>query len=344
MGRELGRRPVLGAMAAAMLAVALDGLPASAATDPPLPGGAIPSETLRRIAERYNGAYVAKWVDSSGKHGGGAARVTIDPQSRRAQVTGSLGGGILGRGGLAKRHLTLDLSKYGYDAQTVALATTPWGPVAWERVADGAKITLRQLPGAPGGSTVEVVGRFTAAGYATFTYTITPKDGAPVRGAVNAGRTGTTIADPVVPAATAAATGDLLSGAYACRLFTKAEATQAFGEPAKAAENNGGRIGYQPGIDTSNCRVETVSKNQLLQMTVFHGQTHDAAAQYFELNRAIGAPVDGLADRAYSFQNGRMVWVLRGNDVVQLEVNDQRTSDLPPALGAFTQLFAKAAG
>jgi hypothetical protein len=47
-------------------------------------------------------------------------------------------------------------------------------------------------------------------------------------------------------------------------------------------------VGYQPGIDTSSCRVETAS----------------------------------------------------GNPLLQLEVLDQRSRDLPPALAAFTRLVA----
>jgi hypothetical protein len=214
------------------------------------------------------------------------------------------------------------------------------GPVAWTRVSGRAQVSLQDLPGLAAGSTLDVIGRFTHPGFASFTYTITPAKGAVVRGAVNAGRTGTSFADPVVPADTGASATDLATGKYACSLITNADATKAFGEPSKAPQINGGKIGYGPGIDTSNCRVQSVSENQLLQMTVYRGHSAADAANQFELNRVIATPFPGLESRAYSFMNGQTVWILSGNDVVELNVIDQRSSDVPPALANFVQTIA----
>lgn len=345
MGGEISRRPVLGAMAGVFVAVMLDGLPAGAATTTtPSPGGAIPEEALRRIAEQFNGTYTGKWVDSTGARGGGTGTVRIDPTTKQVKGTLAVDGKALGRTPLGRRSFSLDLSRYGHDADSLSVRSTPWGSVAWTRVAGGAQLSLSRVPGLAPGTAVDLLGRFTHPGYASFTYTITPASGTAVRGAVNAGKHGTAVPEPVVPVAGAVSPDDLASGKYACSLVTKAEATQAFGEPAKAPVNNGGRIGYGPGIDTSNCNIDTVSGNQLLQMTVFHGHSVDAAAQHFELNRAIGTPVPGLESRAYSFLSGRNIWLLRGNDVIQLEVLDQRSSDLPPALAAFAQRLASKTG
>jgi hypothetical protein len=328
-------------MAAAVFAVMVDALPAAAAsTTTTAPGGAIPAEALRRIADQFNGSYVGRWVDSTGARGSGTGTISIDPSAQRAKGTLAVGGKILGRSPLGRRTFSVDLSKYGYDADAVSVPTSPWGAISWTRVSGGAQLTLAGVPGLASGSNVEIIGRFTHPGFASFTYTITPAKGKAVRGAVNAGKRGTTFADPVVPSESAASTAALLSGAYACSLLTKADAAKAFAEPAKAAEPNGGRLAYAVGIDTSNCRVESVSGNQLLQMTVYHGHSADDAAKYFEVNRAIGTPVPGLESRAYSFLNGRTVWVLAGDDVVELNVIDQRSSDLPPALASFVQSIA----
>ena len=332
---------MLQVMGVTLAALVLDGIPAGAGS---LSGGPIPTEALRRAADRYNGSYVAKWVDSTGKRGAGTGKLAIDPNARTARGSVGFDGKILGRTGLSKQSLTLDLAEYGYDAQTASVARTPVGAVQWERVTDGARLTLSDVPGLAAGSKLDIIGRFTAAGFASFTYTISPRAGEPVRGAVNLGRDAAALPEPVVPAATAAASADILSGAYACDLISKAAATKAFAEPAKEPEANGGRIGYGPGIDTSNCRIETVSGNQLLQMTVYHGRTADAAAAHFALNQSIGTPVPGLESRAYSFVNGRYVWVATGNDIVELQVLDQRSSEIPPALGAFTQLVASRPG
>ena len=244
-----------------------------------------------------------------------------------------LDGKILGRTALGRRTVTVDLGKYGYDADSATLSSSPFGPVEWTRVSGGAQLTLDAMPGLPSGTTVDVIGRFVRDGAGRSPTPSLRRRATPCAAPSTSPRKGTPVAAPVVPSASAASTAAIASGKYACALLSKAEATTAFGEPAQAPVPNGGRIGFQPTVDTSNCQIKSVSGNQLLQMTVYHGHSASDAAQYFELNRAIGTPVPGLESRAYSFVSGRTVWVLGGNDVVELNVLDQRSSDLPPALG-----------
>jgi len=339
MGRYMDRRQMIGLMAGVVVValVDLDPQTVGAAT---LPGGPIPTESLQRFADRYGGDFAAKWIDSTGASGGGTWSLVVDPKGQRVRGSLALDGKFLGRTGLAKRSASVDLRTHGYDEQRGSAARTAWGDVTYERLGLGSvKVTLTGVPGLPATSTLEALGKFATPGFATVTYTITPRSGTPVRGAVNFGRKGTTFAMPVVPAGVVASATAILEGDYACSFFPRADATKAFGEPAKPAEPNGGRIGTLPGIDTSNCRIETVSKRQLLQTTVYHAASAAVAATFFEQNTSVSTPVPGLQGRAAVDRSGTAL-VLAGTDVVQLSVIDFQSSEVPPALEAFTRLIA----
>lgn len=131
------------------------------------------------------------------------------------------------------------------------------------------------------------------------------------------------------------------SGDYAASLATVDEVSTAVGRPALPLSANGGRPGYQPGIDVSNAR--TVSKDGMLFITLEVYRAADASAarawltSYWQMPTTTPNPaLAGLGDGAFLDVPGNRLVVLSGRELATISVAGSTSS------GAATLAMEKA--
>ncbi len=115
------------------------------------------------------------------------------------------------------------------------------------------------------------------------------------------------------------------SGAYAASLATPEEITAAVGRPVLPFSANGGRPGYQPGIDVSN--AITVTKDGILNITleVYRAASASAArtwlTSYWQMPTTTPNPtLAGLGDAAFLDVPGNRLVVVSGRELMTISV------------------------
>jgi hypothetical protein len=206
----------------------------------------------------------------------------------KARGTLTFDGPILAGAPVPPATYQVDLLGFARSAASWAFVTPQFGSAAV--TADGgvnATATCHDLPGAAG-STLQMTGT-RLGGRVDVRYTITDGNGKKTTGTAAWGK-GSVRATPADPSNTKHDSfGDVLSGAFATDFLTAIDLSKAFGRPMKLPIDNGGRVGYDVGVDASNTYAETVDGFLRVDLRVFRGTSAAIVAAFWK-KQLLGQP------------------------------------------------------
>ena len=251
-------------------------------------GDVVSEADAQRFAPLVNGSWAGAWRDDSGRSGTSDITLAVDPVRLKARGTLTFDGPILAGATVPPATYQIDLLGFSRDAATWTVVTPQFGTAAV--TADGgvnATATCHDLPGAAG-STLQMTGT-RLGGRVDVRYTITDGTGKKTTGTAAWGK-GSVRATPADPSNTKHDSfSDVLSGAFATDFLTAIDLSKAMGRPMKLPIDNGGRVGYDAGVDVSNTYAETADGFLRVDLRVYRGTTPTIVAAFWK-KQLLGQP------------------------------------------------------
>lgn len=239
---------------------------------------AISASDAARIAAEVNGRWLGSWRDSAGGSGTGDVAIALDPRTRTARATVAFTGPLLGSA-IATQTYQVDLMSFVLASDSYAVTSPQFGRLTIvPGGATSASASATRIPDHPEIAGIDIRAARTAQ-RVDVSYTIRHVDGRTVTGTMAWGN-GRRVAAAALPSAgTAPNPVDVQTGAFAADLLTAKALTTIFGTPFPAPTSNGGRLGYQAGIDTSNAASSTSALE--LDYTIYVGHSPAATAAFW---------------------------------------------------------------
>ena len=144
----------------------------------------------------------------------------------------------------------------------------------------------------------------------------------------------------VTPPGAASKLTAFVNGDYAASLVTSAEASATLGRPVAAPTPNGGRLFYDTDIDVSNAIAKSTDGTAVFQYGIYRGKTLAAAQRYWAKVIPGTTPLPGIGDAAAVFPGYLIVYVLKGHEVAQIDLEGPDPGVKPAAMQKFARALA----
>ena len=277
-------------------------------------------DDLRALVGNYGGTWLGSWADDTGASGRGQIGVAIEQAARIATIDVAYEGPIVLGDSPAPATYRFPIDGFVNVPEEFSIPTAGYGDV--EVSIDGfgqSRLVSSNVHGHPEITMIELKTVFGPVGRAALTYTINETSGAAVHGAIAFARSGDR---PPKPSATIESPEvSLLTGDTAAALTTAAELTAATGQQIGAPQPNGGKADYAPGVTASNGTAKSADGGVIVQWTLFRGMDLASIQAYWHVYDS-NTPVPGLGDDAKTYGGLDLLYVLRGTDVLSLQIID----------------------
>lgn len=287
---------------------------------PAVASGEMRDDDVQALVSNYVGTWLGSWADDTGASGTGQIGVAIDLAARLATIDVSYEGPIVLGDSPAPATYRFPIDGFVDVPEEFSIPTAGYGAVAVSIEGFGqSRLIATNVHGHPEIERIELKSVFGQVGHAALTYTINETSGTIVHGAITFARGGDR---PPTPASTSESPEvGLISGDTAAALTTAAELTAATGQSVGDPQANGGKANYAPGVTVSNATAKSADGGVIVQWTLYRGADLASIQAYWHSYDS-NTPVPGLGDDAKTYAALHMLYVLRGNDALQLEIID----------------------
>jgi hypothetical protein len=296
-------------------------------------GDAISAADARRFGPLIGGRWRGTWRDTAGGSGTSDLLIAVDPRHRTVRATIDVGGSILGNGSsLAPITYEIDLLGFAKDAAAWTLTSPQLGKVV-ATAGGGTTLaaTATEIPGHRDIAAIDITG--TRVGKRVDgRYTITGHDGTKTTGTMawtSDGQRGVAT-DPKSTAFNSIS--DVMGGQYAASFGTGSELSAAMRRETLTAIANGGRIGYQAGIDVSDANAFTADGELVIQYSVYRGASAVRTAAFWHGELSNQPRVRGPWTAAFFQGPGApTLYAYRGSRVLIVNITPTVHAKHPPA-------------
>ena len=144
----------------------------------------------------------------------------------------------------------------------------------------------------------------------------------------------------VTPPGAASRLTAFVNGDYAASLVTGGRRRPRFGRPVTAPTPNGGRLFYDTDIDVSNALAKSTDGTAVFQYGIYRGtRWRPRSADWAKVIPGT-TPLPGIGDAAAVFPGYLIVYVLKGREVAQVDLEGPDPGVKPAAMQKFARALA----